>query len=72
MKFCSEGQYSEIQFDKESFEITTVTHPSTYLNKILFGSKQGNLELWNIRKNSRIYTFSGWGHAVTAVEQVLH
>ncbi|XP_060608574.1 WD repeat-containing protein 36-like isoform X2 [Ruditapes philippinarum] len=65
----SQGQYSEIQFNKTSFEITTVTHPSTYLNKILFGSKQGRLELWNIKKNTMIYSFKGWGQPVTVVEQ---
>lgn len=65
----SEGQYSEISFNNGSFQITTVTHPSTYLNKILFGSKQGTLELWNIRKNVMIYRFSGWDQPVTVVEQ---
>jgi U3 small nucleolar RNA-associated protein 21 len=68
--FAILGQYSEIQFNKTSFEITTVTHPSTYLNKILFGSKQGRLELWNIKKNTMIYSFKGWGQPVTVVEQV--
>lgn len=29
-------------------------HPSTYLNKVLLGSRQGALQLWNIRTR--------WGH----------
>ena len=57
-------------FQNKSFQITTVTHPSTYLNKVLFGSKQGSLQLWNIKQNKHVFTFSGWGEAVTVVEQV--
>ena len=41
--------YLSTQFDMETFAITTCMHPSTYLNKMLFGSKQGKLQLWNIR-----------------------
>lgn len=44
-------------------------HPSTYLNKILVGSEEGSLELWNVRTMKCIYTFKGWGSAVTALEQ---
>ncbi|KAL4237143.1 WD repeat-containing protein 36 [Mactra antiquata] len=65
----SEGQYTEIEFDTNIFDITAICHPSTYLNKILFGSKQGTLELWNVRKNSLIYSFTGWGVSVTVIEQ---
>jgi len=31
------------------FLITSVVHPSTYLNKILIGSQQGTLHLWNLK-----------------------
>jgi len=41
--------YGEIQFNADSFRITTIIHPATYLNKILLGSQQGSLQLWNIR-----------------------
>ena len=41
--------YLSTQLDKDTFTITACMHPSTYLNKILFGSKQGKLQLWNIR-----------------------
>ncbi|RXG70689.1 WD repeat-containing protein 36 [Armadillidium vulgare] len=44
-------------------------HPATYINKILIGSKQGKLELWNINSEKRIYTFEGWGSEVHVLEQ---
>jgi U3 small nucleolar RNA-associated protein 21 len=51
------------------FTPTTMLHPDTYLNKILVGSQQGALQLWNVRKMKCIYEFKGWGSAVTALEQ---
>ncbi len=39
---------NEIAFHS-SFTATTVMHPATYLNKVLVGSQQGELQLWNIR-----------------------
>ncbi len=41
--------YLQISYDKASFEVSALMHPSTYLNKILFGSNQGSLQLWNIK-----------------------
>ena len=61
--------YGEIHFDSESFQIMSVVHPSTYLNKLLLGSKQGQLQLWNIRTNKLIYTFAGWGSPVLCLSQ---
>ncbi|GBM39833.1 hypothetical protein AVEN_45791-1 [Araneus ventricosus] len=42
-----------------NFSISAIVHPSTYLNKILLGSLQGSLQLWNLRTNKLIYTFDG-------------
>lgn len=36
-------------FDASGFEVTAMLHPSTYLNKILLGARDGTLQLWNIR-----------------------
>ena len=41
--------YLTLQFSKENFNVTTAMHPSTYLNKILFGSREGAMQLWNIK-----------------------
>ena len=49
--------------------MTSLLHPSTYINKILIGSSQGSLQLWNIRTQTLIYTFKGWGSRVTQLSQ---
>jgi U3 small nucleolar RNA-associated protein 21 len=33
-------------------------HPATYLNKIVIGFENGQLELWNIRRKALVYTFT--------------
>jgi U3 small nucleolar RNA-associated protein 21 len=53
--------YGELYFDLQLFPITCAVHPSTYLNKILLGSRSGQLQLWNIRTSKLIHSFSGWG-----------
>ncbi|KOX73225.1 WD repeat-containing protein 36 [Melipona quadrifasciata] len=59
----------ELTFNNNHFKITTLIHPSTYMNKILFGSEQGQLQLWNLKVLKLIYTFNGWNTPVTALEQ---
>jgi U3 small nucleolar RNA-associated protein 21 len=40
--------YSDVAIG-EDFRVTSIVHPATYLNKILLGSQQGIMQLWNIR-----------------------
>lgn len=42
---------------QNSATISAISHPSTYLNKFVFGYSNGQMELWNINKRSLIYTF---------------
>lgn len=51
------------------FTPTVMMHPDTYLNKILIGSEQGTLQLWNVRKRTCVYEFNGWKSAITSLEQ---
>ncbi|RIB16195.1 Utp21 specific WD40 associated putative domain-containing protein [Gigaspora rosea] len=60
--------YSEIQFD-ENFTVSTVIHPSTYLNKVLLGSRQGTMQIWNIRTKKLKYSFSSFGSSITSLVQ---
>ena len=53
--------YGELNFDPKLFPISCAVHPSTYLNKILLGSRTGQLQLWNIRTSKLIHSFPGWG-----------
>lgn len=64
-----EEQYLELTFDNKNFQITTIMHPNTYLNKVLIGSKQGSLQLWNIKTSKLVHTFNGWGTSITVLEQ---
>lgn len=41
--------YLRLNFDPNTFDISAMMHPSTYLNKVLLGSSQGALQLWNIK-----------------------
>ena len=62
--------YTHLSFSNTSFRVTCLLHPSTYLNKVLLGSEQGGLQLWNLRTSRMVHTFKGWGAGVTALEQV--
>ncbi|XP_047321422.1 U3 small nucleolar RNA-associated protein 21 homolog [Impatiens glandulifera] len=44
----------------ETFIPTCIMHPDTYLNKVLLGSQQGSLQLWNISTQKKLYEFKGW------------
>ena len=44
-------------------------HPSTYLNKLLIGSTQGTMQIWNVRVSKMVYQFPSFGSAVTCLEQ---
>lgn len=65
----AESLYLKLTFSNETFQITALLHPSTYVNKILLGSDQGTLQLWNINSAKLIHTFKGWNCCVTCLEQ---
>lgn len=64
-----ESLYLEIPFQKESFKITAIMHPQTYVNKVLIGSEQGGLQLWNIRHGKLIHSFKIFDSKITVLEQ---
>ncbi|XP_051123637.1 U3 small nucleolar RNA-associated protein 21 homolog isoform X2 [Andrographis paniculata] len=39
-------------------------HPDTYLNKVIMGSQEGSLQLWNISTKKKLYEFKGWNAAI--------
>lgn len=63
------GVYLEMEFSNSTFHISALVHPSTYLNKVVLGSKQGTLQLWNILKDQMLYSFTGWGSPITILQQ---
>ncbi|KTW25647.1 hypothetical protein T552_03507 [Pneumocystis carinii B80] len=64
----SREMYSKIEFDRGE-EVLCMLHPATYLNKFIFGKKDGTVEIWNIRTGKRIYEFSSFKISVTCLEQ---
>ncbi|XP_037607717.1 WD repeat-containing protein 36 [Sebastes umbrosus] len=61
--------YLRLQFDPVTFDVSAMMHPSTYLNKVLLGSSQGALQLWNIKTSKLLFTFPGWSAGVTVLQQ---
>jgi len=47
---------------------TVLMHPPTYVNKILVGTEEGVVQLWNIRTRKLIYSFPSFGASVTCME----
>lgn len=45
----------------EGFTPTCMAHPDTYLNKVVIGSQEGKLQLWNLLSGKMLYEFSGLG-----------
>lgn len=63
----TEEEYCELPFKNEDFKITALLHPPTYLNKILLGSEQGVLQLWNIKECKLVYTFKPFASPITVL-----
>ncbi|KAG8197503.1 hypothetical protein JTE90_007241 [Oedothorax gibbosus] len=58
-----------IEISLSNISASAILHPSTYLNKVLIGSQEGPLQLWNLKTSKLIFTFEGWGSPVTVLEQ---
>lgn len=61
--------YLNFKLDPSQFKISCCLHPATYLNKVLFGSIQGKLQLWNVKTHSLIHEFKGWEEPVVLLDQ---
>ncbi|XVE99653.1 hypothetical protein REPUB_Repub03eG0218200 [Reevesia pubescens] len=46
------------------FNPTCIMHPDTYLNKVLIGSLEGSLQLWNISTKKKLYEFKEWNSGI--------
>lgn len=61
--------YLRLHFDPVTFDPSAVMHPVSFLNKILLGSSQGAMQLWNIKTGKLLYSFRGWAAGVTVLQQ---
>ncbi|CAF3728177.1 unnamed protein product [Adineta steineri] len=53
----SASVYFLLEFDPKNFHITCLLHPATYVNKLLIASRQGTMQLWNIKSNKLLHEF---------------
>ncbi|KAJ2511256.1 rRNA-processing protein utp21 [Coemansia sp. RSA 2049] len=61
--------FTEIEFASEAFQVTCLVHPSTYVNKIVVGSAQGTMQVWNIQTRRCLYEFKTAGAGIAALVQ---
>ncbi|KAL1547459.1 U3 small nucleolar RNA-associated protein 21 isoform X1 [Salvia divinorum] len=47
------------------FTPSCIMHPDTYLNKVIVGSQEGSLQLWNISTKKQLYEFKSWSSAIS-------
>lgn len=47
----------ELAVGNDRLSVSATAHMPTYVNKLLFGSKSGGLELWNVRSKKRVHKF---------------
>lgn len=47
------------------FVPSCIIHPDTYLNKVIVGSQEGSLQLWNISTKKKLYEFKGWSSEIS-------
>ncbi|KAJ1921187.1 rRNA-processing protein utp21 [Mycoemilia scoparia] len=65
---ASKEVHIELTFS-EKFHVSTVLHPSTYLNKVLVGSVEGNLLICNISTGKHVYETKSFGSPIITLEQ---
>ncbi|KAJ2723736.1 rRNA-processing protein utp21 [Coemansia sp. Benny D115] len=61
--------FTEIEFQNESFQVTTIVHPSTYINKVVIGSAQGGMQVWNVQTRKCLYEFKSFGSGISCMVQ---
>ncbi|XP_043694256.1 WD repeat-containing protein 36 [Telopea speciosissima] len=49
---------------EDKFNPSCIMHPDTYLNKVIIGSQEGSLQLWNISTKKKIYEFKAWNSPI--------
>ncbi|KAJ2162414.1 rRNA-processing protein utp21 [Coemansia sp. RSA 552] len=61
--------FTELEFVSKTFQVTSLVHPSTYVNKIVVGSAQGQMQVWNIQTRRLLYEFKSFGSGISCLEQ---
>lgn len=62
----SQELHTQISLRKDT-EATCLLHPDTYLNKVVIGTADGRLEIWNIRTGNLIHRTEDFGSQITTI-----
>ncbi|KAJ2780940.1 rRNA-processing protein utp21 [Coemansia interrupta] len=61
--------FTELEFVNESFQVTAIVHPSTYVNKIVVGSAQGAVQVWNVQTRRCLFESKSFGSGIACMVQ---
>lgn len=50
----------------DNFTPSCLMHPDTYLNKVIIGSQEGTLQLWNVSTKKKLCEFKGWKSSISS------
>lgn len=50
------------------FNVSAITHPPTYINKVLLGARDGRCMIINLRTKKIVHEFEGFGASVSCLE----
>lgn len=62
----SQELHTQISLRKET-QVTCLLHPPTYLNKVVLGTADGRLEIWNLRTGNLIHRTEEFGGHITSI-----
>eukprot|EP00127_Corallochytrium_limacisporum_P003278 Clim_evm127s147 gene=Clim_evmTU127s147 len=62
------AEFARFPFASANFSIVGVCHPPTYINKVLLGSRQGGMKLFNFRSGKVVYDFPTFGCSIGVIE----
>ncbi|CCX30561.1 Utp21 specific WD40 associated putative domain-containing protein [Pyronema domesticum] len=48
--------YTELEMGGKAGGVLAVVHPATFLNKIVVGRRNGDLDIWNVKTGKKVYT----------------
>ncbi|KAJ2374516.1 rRNA-processing protein utp21, partial [Coemansia sp. RSA 2603] len=65
----SREMFTELEFVNESFQVTSIVHPSTYVNKIVVGSAQGAVQVWNVQTRRCLFESKSFGSGIACMVQ---
>uniref|UniRef100_A0A6B2KXS5 Uncharacterized protein n=1 Tax=Arcella intermedia TaxID=1963864 RepID=A0A6B2KXS5_9EUKA len=61
-------EYSRFELPRY-VHLSSLIHPDTYINKVLFSTAEGLMYLWNFSTKKEVFKFDGWGSPILTMVQ---